>query len=71
MKRFRLPIACLAALPLLFGTGCGQKSESEKLGDKVGEKTEDVEDAVTNDKPSEDAREAVEKAGDEVEDRAD
>ena len=55
----------------LLAAGCGQKSEPEKLGDKVGEKAEDAEDAVTKDKPAEDAREAVEKAGDEIEDRAD
>jgi hypothetical protein len=71
MRNFRFLIACAAALPLFFGTGCGQKSESEKLGDKVEETTEDVEDAVTDDKPAEDAGEAVEEAGDEVKDRTD
>ena len=61
----------LAAATLLVGAGCGRKSESEKLGDKIDRKVENVEDAVTNDGPAENAREAKDNAKDEIKDRTD
>jgi hypothetical protein len=74
MAKHRFTPAFLAATAFLLGilgTGCGRKSEAEKTGDKVHEKVENAEDAVTDDKPSEDAREAKENIEDEIKDRKD
>ncbi len=64
-------LGLLAAAVLVAGTGCGRKSEAEKLGDKIDRKVENVEDAVTNDGPAEDAREAKDNVKDEIKDRSD
>lgn len=71
MKKPNMLLGFLAALGLVIGTGCGRKSEAERTGDKIDRKVENVEDAVTNDGPKEDAKEAREQAKDEIEDRSD
>lgn len=71
MKKPNMLLGFLAALCLVMGTGCGRKSEAERTGDKIDRKVENVEDAVTNDGPKENAREAREQTKDEIEDRSD
>lgn len=69
MKQAKVLIG-LAVLGLAL-TGCGRKSEAERTRDNVERKVENVEDAITNDGPKEDAREAREQVKDEIEDRKD
>lgn len=71
MKKPNILLGFLAVLGLVLSTGCGRKSEAERTGDKIDRKVENVEDAITDDKPKEDAREAREQAKDEIEDRSD
>lgn len=70
-KRKLSPWLAAALCAGLAVTACGRKSEAEKTGDKIHQKVENVEDAVTNDGPAENAREAKEKVQDEVKDRSD
>lgn len=72
MGKPKMLLGLLAAAVVALGaTGCGRKSEAEKTGDKIDRKVENVEDAVTNDGPAENAREAKEQAKDEIKDRSD
>lgn len=71
MKRTNRLFGIFAVAALVAGTGCGRKSEAEKLGDKINRKVENVEDAVTKDGPAEDAREAKERVEKEIRDRSD
>jgi hypothetical protein len=66
----KILIGILAAAGITL-SGCGRKSEAERTGDKIDRKVENVEDAVTNDGPKENAREAKEQVKDEIEDRKD
>ena len=70
MKKFNVLFGVLAAIGITL-SGCGRKSEAERTGDKIDRKVENVEDAITNDGPKEDAREAKEQVKDEIEDRKD
>lgn len=70
MKQTKFLVGILAAVGIAL-SGCGRKSEAERTGDKIDRKVEDVEDAITNDGPKEDAREAKEQIKDEIEDRKD
>lgn len=70
MKQTKILIGILAAVGITL-SGCGRKSEAERTRDDVERKVENVEDAITNDGPKEDAREAKEQVKDEIEDRKD
>ena len=70
MKRTRLLMGLVAVFGLAL-SGCGRKSEAERTRDDVERKVENVEDAITNDGPKEDARESREQVKDEIEDRKD
>lgn len=71
MQKSKLMLGMLAAAGLILNTGCGKKSTSEKVGDHIGQASEDIEDKVTHDGPKENAKEAKDKVKDEIKDRSD